>query len=68
MLLWTGPFLMLFARSAFAVVAQGLVTAFYAARGSGTPWREAEARLPVYGTLIDAGCLALLWWLVRREE
>jgi hypothetical protein len=23
--------------------------------------------LPVYGTLIDAGCLALLWRLTRRE-
>jgi hypothetical protein len=23
--------------------------------------------LPVYGTLIDAGCLVLLWRLTRRE-
>jgi len=67
MLFWTGPLLMLFARSALAVAAQGLVAAIYAVRGSGSAWREAEAWLPVYGTLIDAGCLALLWWLVRRE-
>lgn len=29
--------------------------------------RDAEPWLPVYGTLIDAGCLALLWRLTRRE-
>jgi uncharacterized protein len=58
---------MLFARSGFAVAAQGLVAAVYAMRGSATPWRDAAAWLPVYGTLIDAGCLGLLWWLARRE-
>jgi membrane protease YdiL (CAAX protease family) len=58
---------MLFARPALAIVAQGLVAAVYAATGSATPWRDAGAWLPVYGTLIDAGCLGLLWWLVRRE-
>jgi membrane protease YdiL (CAAX protease family) len=66
-LTWRGPALMLFARAAFAVVAQGLVAAIYALRASPTPWHDAERWLPVYGTLIDAGCLALLWWLTRRE-
>ena len=36
-------------------------------RGSTTPWQAAGLWLPVYGTLIDAGCLALLWSLTRRE-
>jgi hypothetical protein len=58
---------MLFARPAFAVAAQGLVAAIYAVRGSTTPWRDAAPWLPVYGSLIDAGCLGLLWWLARRE-
>jgi hypothetical protein len=66
-LTWRGPALMLFARSAFAVAAQGLVVAMYASHGSATPWRDAGVWLPVYGTLIDAGCLSLLWWLARRE-
>jgi membrane protease YdiL (CAAX protease family) len=66
-LAWSGPALMLFARSAFAVAAQGLVAAIYAIHGSSNPWRDAEAWLPVYGTLIDAGCLGALWWLARRE-
>jgi membrane protease YdiL (CAAX protease family) len=66
-LTWRGPALMLFARAAFAVVAQALVAAIFALRSSPTPWRDAEPWLPVYGTLIDAGCLSLLWWLTRRE-
>jgi hypothetical protein len=64
---WRGPMVMLFARAAFAVVAQGLVAGMFAMRGSATPWKDAEPWLPVYGTLIDAGCLALLWRLTRRE-
>mgnify|MGYP002620266390 FL=1 len=66
-LAWRGLVLMLFARTAFAVAAQGMVAIVYAMHGSATPWRDAEAWLPVYGTLIDAGCLCLLWWLTRRE-
>src|SRR5262244_3253956 len=66
-LTWRGPALMLFARSGFAVAAQAVVAAVFALRSSPTPWRDAEPWLPVYGTLIDAGCLALLWRLTRRE-
>jgi hypothetical protein len=66
-LTWFGPTAMLFARSVFAVVAQGLVAGIYALRGSPSPWHEAEPWMPVYGTLIDAGCLSFLWWLARRE-
>jgi membrane protease YdiL (CAAX protease family) len=64
---WRGPAIMLFARSGFALAAQGLVAAVFALRASRTPWRDSEPWLPVYGTLIDAGCLALLWRLTRRE-
>jgi len=66
-LTWRGPALMLFARSACAVVAQAIVAGIYAFRGSPTPWLDAAPWLPVYGTLIDAGCLVLLWRLTRRE-
>jgi len=67
LLLWTGPLVLLFGRSAFAVAAQGMVAAIYAMHGSTSAWKDAEAWLPVYGTLIDAGCLALLWRLTRHE-
>jgi hypothetical protein len=66
-LTWRGPALMLFARPAFAFVAQALVAAVFALRSSPAPWRDAEPWMPVYGTLIDAGCLALLSQLTRRE-
>jgi membrane protease YdiL (CAAX protease family) len=66
-LTWRGPALMLFARAACAVGAQAVVAAVFALRASPTSWHDAEPWLPVYGTLIDAGCLALLWRLTRRE-
>jgi hypothetical protein len=66
-LTWEGPALMLFARTVCAVGAQALVAAIFALRSSPNPWLDAAPWLPVYGTLIDAGCLALLWWLVRSE-
>jgi hypothetical protein len=66
-LTWDGPALMLFARAACAVAAQALVATIFAFRSSPTPWHDAEPWLPVYGTLIDAGCLLLLWRLTRRE-
>jgi membrane protease YdiL (CAAX protease family) len=58
---------MLWARSVLAVIAQGLVAAIYAVHGSDAAWHEAERWMPVYGSLIDLGCLALLWKLTRRE-
>src|SRR5690242_8568062 len=64
---WRGPALMLGARAALAVGAQAVVAVVFALRGSSTPWRDAQPWLPVYGTLIDIGCLALLWRLTRRE-
>jgi hypothetical protein len=58
---------MLFARAALAVGAQGVVAAVFVLNGSRTPWHDAEPWLPVYGTLIDIGCVLLLWRLTRRE-
>lgn len=66
-LTWFSPALMLFARPALAIVAQGLVAIILAARGSAAPWQDAGPWLPVYGTLIDAGCLVLLWRLTHQE-
>lgn len=67
MLTWFGPARMLFARAAFAVAAQALVATVFILRASPTAWHDSEQWLPVYGTLIDIGCLALLWRLTRRE-
>jgi membrane protease YdiL (CAAX protease family) len=66
-LTWRDPVLMLVARSGFAVVAQALVAVIFTLQSSQTPWHDAEPWMPVYGTLIDVGCLTLLWQLTRRE-
>src|SRR5262245_5748401 len=66
-LTWSGPALMLFARLIFSVTAQALTAGVYALRSSPAPWTDAGRWLPVYGTLVDAGCLMLLWALTRRE-
>src|ERR1044072_8776164 len=66
-LTWGGSGLMLFAGAACAVGPQAFVAAVYALRSSPTPWHDAEPWLPVYGTLIDAGCLVLLSRLTGRE-
>jgi len=58
---------MLFARTVFGVGAQAVVAGAFVLRSSPTPWHDAEPWLPIYATLIDAGCLALMWWLTRRE-
>ena len=61
------PISVLFARPALAVIAEGLVALLYALRSSPTAWHDSQRWLPVYGTLVDAGCLTLLWQLTRRE-
>src|SRR5690349_7480033 len=66
-LTWRGPALMLFARAALAVAAQAVFAGIYALRSSPAPWHEAGPWLPVYATLIDAGCLVLLWRFTRWE-
>jgi hypothetical protein len=59
-LTWSGPALMLFARSIFSFLAQGLVAGLYALQSSTEAWRDLARWLPVYATLIDAGCLFAL--------
>ena len=66
-LTWRGPALMLFARTVFGVGAQAVVAGVFLLRSSPTPWHAAEPWLPVYATLIDIGCLALMWRLTSRE-
>lgn len=64
---WFGPLVMLFARPVLAIIAQGLAAAILLACGSSRPWLAAAPFLPVYGSLVDIGCLGLLWWFAKRE-
>jgi uncharacterized protein len=62
-----GPIAVMAARSVLIVLAQALLTLFFFWRGSSNPLQEGTYWWTVTGTLVDAGCLALMIWLTRRE-
>jgi membrane protease YdiL (CAAX protease family) len=61
------PLLFLPARTALMLLAQGLVALILLRRGSSRPWLDAAPWWTVYGTIVDIGCLTLMWKLTRME-
>jgi hypothetical protein len=64
---WIGPLLLVTGRSALIFAAQALVALVAAVQGSPTPWPSAAPWWTVCGTLVDLGCLALMWRITRGE-
>lgn len=64
---WPALLLVVMGRTALMLLAQGLVALIFRLRGATHPWLAAAPWWTVYGTLIDAGCLALLWKVTRKE-
>jgi hypothetical protein len=64
---WTGPLMMVAARSVLLMACQGLVAVLLLETGRATPWRAAGDWWAVYGTLVDIGCLLGLKYFTRRE-
>jgi uncharacterized protein len=62
-----GPLLMLFARPAFILLAQGIIYLLFLLLDIPNASVVIRNWWPVYGTLADLGCLGLLFWLTRRE-
>ena len=62
-----GPWLMLLARSAFILLAQGVTYLLFLSLNVPNASIVVRNWWPVYGTLVDIGCLGLLFWLTRRE-
>jgi len=62
-----GPLLMLFARSAFILLAQGITYLLFLLLEVPNASVVIRNWWPVYGTLVDLGCLGLMFWLTRRE-
>lgn len=62
-----GPLLVLVARSAFILLFQGLTYLLFLQLKVSNASVELRNWWPVYGTLVDLGCLALLFQLTRRE-
>jgi len=63
---WAGPLIMLAARPIFLLIGQALVAAIFY-RGNDYALVEAGQWFRVFGTLVDVGCLILLFYLTRRE-
>lgn len=66
-LTWAGPLGMLASRTIFAILAQAFVTLIFVWLRNPDPLKAGTAWWQVTGTLVDLGCLALLFWLTRRE-
>ena len=64
---WTGPLVLLVGRSAFMFVAQAIFALVFMLNGDPSPWRAAAPYWTVYGTLVDLGCLTLMWRFTRTE-
>jgi hypothetical protein len=64
---WAALLTLLAARTLLALLAQSLVTLGLAWAGHPDPARAGTAWWQVTGTLVDVGCLGLLYWLTRRE-
>ena len=64
---WWGPLALSPARAGLMLLVQvGLATVFFA-RGHPSPWRAQAPWWTVYATVIDIGCLLLLWRQARGE-
>jgi len=64
---WWGPLALTPARAGLMLLVQsGLATVFLAC-GNHSPWRAQAPWWTVYATLIDIGCLLLLWRQARGE-
>lgn len=62
-----GPVLMVLARPALALLAQGVALLLFRQLEIPSPDITVRHWWSVYGTLVDLGCLALLLWLTRQE-
>jgi hypothetical protein len=64
---WAGPFIVMLARPLLMIGSQGLVALILAGMHRADPWHAAGYWWTVYGTLVDIGCLAAMFWFTRRE-
>ena len=65
---WAAPLLFLPARIVFMLLSQGIFATVFWLQGRASPWRAAGPWWTVWGTLVDVGCLACLFFLTRREN
>lgn len=66
--IWFRALLLVSARTIFSFVAQMLVTLIFAVYKHPAPEMAATQWWTVYGTLVDAACLLLIMYFLRREK
>lgn len=64
---WAAPFIVILARPLLMIASQGLVAMILAGMHRPEAWHAAGYWWTVYGTLVDLGCLATMFWFTRRE-
>jgi len=64
---WAGPLVLTTARTGLILLVQAVVATALLAHGDPSPWRAQAPWWTVYATLVDFGCLLLLWRQARRE-
>jgi hypothetical protein len=64
---WAGPLVLTTARTGLILLVQAVVATGFLIRGDPSPWRTQAPWWPVYATLVDIGCLLLLWRQAQRE-
>ena len=62
-----GPLALVPARACLVMLVQGGLAGVFYLRGNPSPWRAQAPWWTVYATLIDVGCLLLLWRQTRSE-
>ena len=64
---WAGPLVLTTARTGLILLVQAVVATALLVDGDPSPWRAQAPWWTVYATLVDFGCLLLLWRQARRE-
>jgi hypothetical protein len=64
---WAGPLALTTARTGLIFLVQVLVATAFLIHGHPSPWRAQAPWWTVYATLVDVGCLLLLWRQAQRE-
>jgi hypothetical protein len=64
---WAGPLALTTARTSLILLVQAVLATAFLIRGDRSPWRAQAPWWTVYATLVDIGCLLLLWRQAQRE-
>ena len=64
---WAGPLIVTAARTGLILFLQVVVATAFLIRGDPAPWRAQAPWWTVYATLVDIGCLLLLWRQTKQE-